>query len=69
VTKAELEIGIAAAKTELKADIAAKTELKADIAGLRHVIERQTLQLTARLGGLIVFGIILAMLDRLGRAV
>ncbi|PBB41749.1 hypothetical protein CK222_21575 [Mesorhizobium sp. WSM3866] len=30
---------------------------KADIAELRHLIERQTLQLTVRLGGIIVVGI------------
>lgn len=30
---------------------------KADIVELRHLIERQTLQLTVRLGGIIVVGI------------
>lgn len=30
---------------------------KADIAELKHLIERQTLQLTVRLGGLVVLGI------------
>jgi len=30
---------------------------KADIAELKHMIERQTLQITVRLGGLIVIGV------------
>lgn len=30
---------------------------KADIAELRHMIERQTLQLTVRLGGLVLAGV------------
>lgn len=40
---------------------------KADIAELKHLIERQTLALTVRLGGLIILGVgTLATLQRFG---
>lgn len=40
---------------------------KADIAELKHLIERQTLALTVRLGGLIILGVgALATLQRFG---
>ena len=61
-SKALQKAGIAAKQADAHAEairdkVMPELATKADISDLRHLIERQTLQLTVRLGGLLVIGV------------